>query len=81
MSADQGPAKNWEAKKLSPLAAATLTPEQAAAEEQHRAEWEEAYQQYAQLADAYERVIRLEDCPLRKQQLCSLLDQLHEDNK
>ena len=45
------------------------------------AQMEEAYQQYALLAAAYERVIQLEDCPLRKEQLRSLLCQLHEDNK
>lgn len=42
---------------------------------------EEYYQRYALLAASYEKTIEMEDCPLRKQQLQSLLDLLHEDNK
>lgn len=68
--------------KLSPVAApSTLTPEEAAMEAQYMAEHEEAYQRFDQQVKAYEHVIELEDCPLRKQQLTSLLGMLCEDNK
>ncbi len=51
-----------------------FTPEECAA-------YEEGYQHFAQIADAYERLIALEDDPWRKEVLEKLANQHMEDNK
>lgn len=70
-----------ELDKADPKAVNTLTPDEQAMEAEYARQMDEAYLDYVKLADAYRKVIELENDPQRKAALGNMLEQVHEDNK